>query len=49
MILQNIPEIVQSRPSGLLLPPLHNLNACDIGTVNLIPHLNAHSRQLIPQ
>lgn len=46
---KNIPKIIQPRPPSLLLPPLHNLNPRNVGTVNLIPHLNTHPRQLIPQ
>ncbi len=45
----HIPHIVQPRPPRPLLPPLHDLYPLHIRTVNLKPHLHAHSRQLIPQ
>ena len=46
---KNIPEIIQPRPSLSLLGPLHNLHTLHLRTKHLHRHLNANSRQLIPQ
>ena len=46
---KNIPEIIQPRPSLPLLRPLHNLHTLHLRAKHLHRHLNANSRQLIPQ
>jgi len=45
----HIPHIIQPRPPRPLRPPLHDLNALDIRTIDLKPHLDAHARQLVAQ
>lgn len=42
-------HIIQSRPPRPLDPPLHNLNPLHQRTIDLIPHLDANPRQLVPQ
>lgn len=44
-----LPHIRQPGPARALLPPLHDLDALDIGAVDLHPHLDADARQLVAQ
>ncbi len=48
-IMLRLPHIRQSRSSRPLLSSLYDLDALHIRTVDLIPHLNSNSRQLISQ
>src|SRR4030081_244233 len=48
-IMLRFPHICQPGPSCSLLFPLHNLYALNVRTVDLIPHLHTHPRQLVAQ
>lgn len=45
----HIPHIIQPRPPRPLHPSLHHLNALDVRTIDLKPHLDPHARQLVAQ
>lgn len=42
-------HVVQPSPSRSLLFPLHDLDALDIGRVDLIPHLHSHASQVVTE
>ena len=48
-IVSRLAHIVQLRPPRPLLLPLHNLNALNVGTVDLKPHLDSNPRELVAE
>lgn len=48
-VVSGLSHVVQSCPPGSLLLPLDNLDALDVRRVNLVPHLDADSGQLVAE
>lgn len=48
-IMLRLAHVIQSGASRSLLPPLNDLDTLDVGTVDLVPHLDANAGQLVSQ